>query len=167
MLVFILFLMWAIFKLFIESVTVLFLVHISVFFGLKACGLLLPPPGMESTLPTSEGEVLTTGPPGKSQFTFFKPNWLCCRFLEAHMSRKKSPPRLSHVMRPQGWHPFRHLGYHNTSDTDSNSLCGCVCNLVSMTITKQLFLPNGRSMDVNHILLGSALYSQMWRIVKV
>ena len=125
MLVFILFLMWAIFKLFIESVTVLFLVHISVFFGLKACGLLLPPPGMESTLPTSEGEVLTTGPPGKSQFTFFKPNWLCCRFLEARVSQTASPPRLSHETLPQGW-LVGHLGGHSTSDTDSRSLWVCL-----------------------------------------
>ena len=102
------------------------------FFGLEACGVLLPLPGMEPTLPTLEGEVLIAGPPGKSQSTFFKPSWLCCRFLEAHISQTTSPPMLSHVTRPQGW-PFRHLGSHNTSDTDSNSLCGCVCNLVSMT----------------------------------
>ena len=32
-----------------------------------ACGILVPRPGIEATAPTLEGEVLTTGPPGKSQ----------------------------------------------------------------------------------------------------
>ena len=36
------------------------------FFGLKACGILAPPPGIEPVPPALEGEVLTTGPPGKS-----------------------------------------------------------------------------------------------------
>ena len=35
-------------------------------FGLKACKILGPQPGMESAPPVLEGEVLTTGPPGKS-----------------------------------------------------------------------------------------------------
>ena len=34
--------------------------------GWKACGILAPWPGMEATLPALEGEVLTTGSPGKS-----------------------------------------------------------------------------------------------------
>ena len=37
------------------------------FFGCKGCGILAPPPGIEPALPALEGEVLTTGPPGKSQ----------------------------------------------------------------------------------------------------
>ena len=37
------------------------------FFGSKACGILAPQwPGIESTPPALEGEVLTTGLPGKS-----------------------------------------------------------------------------------------------------
>ena len=36
------------------------------FFGQEACGILAPPPGIEPTPPALEGEVLTTGPPGKS-----------------------------------------------------------------------------------------------------
>ena len=35
-------------------------------FGLKACKTLGPQPGMESAPPVLEGDVLTTGPPGKS-----------------------------------------------------------------------------------------------------
>ena len=31
-----------------------------------ACGILVPRPGIEPSLPVLEGEVLTTGPPGKS-----------------------------------------------------------------------------------------------------
>ena len=40
------------------------------FFGREACGILAPQPGVEPTPPALEGEVLTTGPPGKS------PHWL-------------------------------------------------------------------------------------------
>ena len=34
-------------------------------FGREACGLLAPQPGIEPAPPELEGEVLTTGPPGK------------------------------------------------------------------------------------------------------
>ena len=36
------------------------------FFGCEVCGILVPQPGIESTLPALEGKVLTTGSPGKS-----------------------------------------------------------------------------------------------------
>ena len=36
------------------------------FFGQEACGILAPQPGMEPTPAALEGEVLTTGLPGKS-----------------------------------------------------------------------------------------------------
>ena len=36
------------------------------FFGREAYGILAPRPGIEPTPPALEGEVLTTGPPGKS-----------------------------------------------------------------------------------------------------
>ena len=35
-------------------------------FGCKACGILASPPGIEPAPPVLEGEVVTTGPPGKS-----------------------------------------------------------------------------------------------------
>ena len=35
------------------------------FFGHEACGILAPRPGIEPAPPELEGEVLTTGPPGK------------------------------------------------------------------------------------------------------
>ena len=38
------------------------------FFGRQACGILAPWPGIEPAPPALEGEVLTTGPPGKSQW---------------------------------------------------------------------------------------------------
>ena len=37
-------------------------------FGLKACEILAPGPGIEPAPPALEGEVLTTGLPGKSPF---------------------------------------------------------------------------------------------------
>ena len=36
------------------------------FFGPEACGILIPQPGIKPTPPALEGEVSTTGPPGKS-----------------------------------------------------------------------------------------------------
>ena len=36
------------------------------FFGREACGILAPWPEIEPATPALEGEVLTTGPPGKS-----------------------------------------------------------------------------------------------------
>ena len=36
-------------------------------FGPKACGILAPIPGIEPSPPALEGDVLTTGLPGKSQ----------------------------------------------------------------------------------------------------
>ena len=41
------------------------------FFGLKAYGILGSWPGIEPAPPALEGEILTTGPPGKSQYLFF------------------------------------------------------------------------------------------------
>ena len=35
-------------------------------FGPEACGILAPGPGIEPAPTALEGEVLTTGPPGKS-----------------------------------------------------------------------------------------------------
>ena len=36
------------------------------FFGLEACGILAPLPGIEPVPPALEGEILGSGPPGKS-----------------------------------------------------------------------------------------------------
>ena len=67
---FLFFLMWTIFKVFIEFVTLLLLLlcfGFFFFFGRKACGILAPQPGIEPATPALEGDVLTTGPPGKSR----------------------------------------------------------------------------------------------------
>ena len=56
--------MWTIFKVFIEFVTTLLLLF--MFFGCEACGILASQPGIEPVPPALEGEVLTTGLPGKS-----------------------------------------------------------------------------------------------------
>ena len=37
-----------------------------------ACGILVPQPGIEPMSPALEGGVLTTGPPGKSQYLGFE-----------------------------------------------------------------------------------------------
>ena len=41
-------------------------------FGPEACGILACRPGIEPAPPALEGEVLTTGPPGKSLVSTFK-----------------------------------------------------------------------------------------------
>ena len=56
--------MWTILKVFIEFVTVLLLLFCVLVFWPEACGSLAPWPGIELTLPTLEGEVLTTELPG-------------------------------------------------------------------------------------------------------
>ena len=59
--------MWTIFKVFIEYVTILLPLYVLVL-GREACGILAPWPGIEPGLPTLEGGVLSTGPPGKSHY---------------------------------------------------------------------------------------------------
>ena len=54
--------MWTNLKVFIESVTRLFVLH----FALGACGILAPQTGTEPTPPALEDEILTTGPLGKA-----------------------------------------------------------------------------------------------------
>ena len=41
------------------------------FFGREECGILVPRSGIELTPPALEGEVLTTGPPGKSLLFYY------------------------------------------------------------------------------------------------
>ena len=53
------------FEVFIKFVAILFLFYVPVF-GHKADGILAPSPGIKPATPALEGEVLTTGPPGKS-----------------------------------------------------------------------------------------------------
>ena len=57
------FLMWTIFKVFIELVTVLPLFYAFWFSDHKACWILAPWPMVEPVPPILEGEILTTGPP--------------------------------------------------------------------------------------------------------
>ena len=59
---------WTIFKVFIEFVTILLLLW-SGFFGHGRCGVLPSPPELEPSPTSFEGEVLMTGPPGKSLVT--------------------------------------------------------------------------------------------------
>ena len=57
-----------IFKVFIEFVTILLVFYMFFFFfgHDEACGIFVPQPGIELTLPAVEDEVLITGLPGKS-----------------------------------------------------------------------------------------------------
>ena len=60
------FFMWTIFQVFIEFVTVLLLLNVLVF-GPEWYGILASWPGIELTPHVLEGEIWTTGSPGKSQ----------------------------------------------------------------------------------------------------
>ena len=57
--------MWTIFKVLNESVTILLVFHV-LFFWLQGMWDLSSQPGTEPTFPALEGDILTTGPPGKS-----------------------------------------------------------------------------------------------------
>ena len=63
--IFFFFLLWTILKIFLEFVTVLHL-FMFWFFGQEACEVLDPWAGIQLESPALKGEVLTTGPPGKS-----------------------------------------------------------------------------------------------------
>ena len=62
--------MWTISKVFLEFVTILLLLYVLVFWP-EACGILVPRPWIEPITPALEGEVFTTGGPGKSPDSFF------------------------------------------------------------------------------------------------
>ena len=66
--------MRTIFKVFIEFVTILLLFYVLCFLAMRPCEILAPQPGIEPSPPALEGalegELLTTGPPGKSQYFY-------------------------------------------------------------------------------------------------
>ena len=69
--------------------TLLFLFYGFFFFGQEACGILAPQPGIETTPPVLEGEVLTTGPPGKSLCLSFVRTFVMA--FQTHVIQKKHP----------------------------------------------------------------------------
>ena len=58
--------MWTIFKVFIEFVTILLLFYVLAFLARRHVDF-SSGPGNETAPPALEGELFTTGPPGKSQ----------------------------------------------------------------------------------------------------
>ena len=58
------------FKVFIEFITIVLIFFFFWFFGPEACGILVPSPGIEPVPSALEGEVLSTGPSGKSPVVF-------------------------------------------------------------------------------------------------
>ena len=60
-----------------------------------ACGILVPWPGIEPTLPALEGRFLTTGPPGKSPPFLSLFLWLSSWALQVTSTSSCSPPSLS------------------------------------------------------------------------
>ena len=82
--------MWTILKVFMYFVTILLLIYVfGIFFGLEAFGILAFQPGIEPIPLALKGEVLTTEPPGKSQYAvILKPKmilpWQYHRCLHPH-----------------------------------------------------------------------------------
>ena len=60
------YLVWTIFKVFIEFITTLLLFFMFWFFGPEARRILVSPTGIEPVSSVLQGEVLTTEPAGKS-----------------------------------------------------------------------------------------------------
>ena len=65
--------MWTIFKVFIEFITISFMLSFS---GQEAYGILALQPRIKPVPPELEAEVLTTGPPGKSLFSWFDSSFI-------------------------------------------------------------------------------------------
>ena len=66
------------FKVFIKFVTILFLFYVlgvflffCFFFGYKACGIIVPQPGIKLVYPALEGEIFNTGLPGRAPQTCY------------------------------------------------------------------------------------------------
>ena len=55
------------------------------FFGPETCGILTSQPGIEPVSSVLEGEVLTTGLPGKSQLFLFFIEPICPTFQSPHV----------------------------------------------------------------------------------
>ena len=76
------------------------------FFGHEACGILAPQPGTELARPALEGEVLTIGPPGKSEILQILKNWT----QSSRLSRKWSlAPNAGLYWPGQVWFSFLSL----------------------------------------------------------
>ena len=68
------FFMWIIFLTFLLNLLqyyfcFMFWVSFFFFFGCKACGILVPQPGITLVCPALEGEIFDTGPPGRAPQT--------------------------------------------------------------------------------------------------
>ena len=78
------FFMWSIFKVFIDFVIILLLLFMFWSAGREACGISVPQPAIKPAPPVLEGDVLTTGPPGKSLHLFSRT--VLCLFLSLSLS---------------------------------------------------------------------------------
>ena len=145
--------MWTIYNVFIEFVIILLLFFfIFWFFGCESCEILAPQPGIEPAFPALEGEVLTTGLPGKSLTTIlthfpvfrqtcgFQPRQWEGNIDTLTQTQLKNPwrvqtdraePRLfavwllflkPSVERQLPSNPIRHCGYWTDLQTQSNEL---------------------------------------------
>ena len=80
-----------------------------VFWPKKACGLLAPRPGIKPAPPALEGEVLSTGPPGKSPLLFFLKS--LPKITEKTHLRIKKKTTLSSNCHMNSPDPFTNLRY--------------------------------------------------------
>ena len=76
--------MWTIFKVSIELVTIVPLFYVFWFLGCEACGISAPQPGIKPAPRALEGEVPTTGLPGKSPELFIFV-LICSPFCYLHL----------------------------------------------------------------------------------
>jgi len=87
--------MWTIYKVFIEFVTILLLFYLGCSFGCEAFGILVPVLGVEPIPPALEGKVLTTGPPGNSLLILFESvAWITFNYSQQKNLKKERKKQL-------------------------------------------------------------------------
>ena len=94
--------MWIVFKVSIEFVTILFLFCFG-FLAPKACGILSSLSEVELAHPALEGEVLTTGPPGRSLLSWLRSQVLVAQWCLALCNPMDCSPPLSMRFSRQGY----------------------------------------------------------------
>ena len=124
------FLIWTIFKVFIELLTILFLFHALVFcFWLWGMWDLSSPTRNQNCIPALAGAVLTSGPPRKSQAGCFKLPHFTHVLTTLHPRNVWPPPRHSVIFSV----PFK-IWVRDLFQKAFSSLCQIACYILPLLL---------------------------------